>query len=153
MTDYVAHVKITTNLWHKELIKRDFFTSFMFLFKNFPQTICWHHKMFSNHWWRLGWNDHLEWNDARSFPKYGDIQIIICNLLLQFVRRAGNDLSKHTPICSLHFSGKMIILTLALTVPKMQNLFQGQKKIRGKPAAPLLLVFQVDCHCSDPDLL
>lgn len=23
--DYVAHVKITANLWHEELIKRDFY--------------------------------------------------------------------------------------------------------------------------------
>lgn len=26
-TDYVAHVKITANLWHEKLIKRDFFFS------------------------------------------------------------------------------------------------------------------------------
>lgn len=25
MTDYVAHVNITANLWHEEPIKRDFF--------------------------------------------------------------------------------------------------------------------------------
>lgn len=28
MTDYVAHVKITANLWHEELIKRDLFFFF-----------------------------------------------------------------------------------------------------------------------------
>lgn len=37
-------------------------------------------------------------------------------------------MSKHSSICSLHFSGKMIILTLAVTIPKIVNLFQRQKK-------------------------
>lgn len=32
MTDYVAHVKITANLWHEELIKRDFFFSHQLYF-------------------------------------------------------------------------------------------------------------------------
>lgn len=60
-----------------------FYINYIFLYK--LPTICWHHKMFPNHWWRLGWSKYFEWKDARSFPEDDDIQIIICNLLFQSV--------------------------------------------------------------------
>lgn len=41
-------------------------------------------------------------------------------------------MSKHSSICSLYFSGKMIILTLAVTIPKIVNLFQSKKTPENK---------------------
>lgn len=49
----------------------------------------------------------------------------------------------------------MIILTLAVTIPKIVNLFQRQKKKNTEKLATLLVCFffQVDCHRADPELL